>query len=208
MIRFITQSLLNFQHTGALCPSGRFLAREMTRTIRERDGSRRVLEVGPGTGPFTRRILDELRPGDRLDIVEINPTFCEQIEKRLLTPFRSRFPDIPIRLHQSPIESADLNGPYDHIVCGLPFNNFDPPLVRSIFKRMLDLLGDDGDLVYFEYAAVRAMKAPLARSKVRAGLKRIDAHGRSLMRRHRGNRQLVVGNIPPAIAIRLHRPIT
>ncbi|MEE2972998.1 MAG: methyltransferase domain-containing protein [Planctomycetota bacterium] len=205
MLEFITQSIKNFRHTGAICPSGRFLAREMTRSIRERPGRRRVLEVGPGTGPFTRRILAELRPGDELDIVEINSAFCEQIERRLLKPFRRRNPGITVRLHQCPIESAALGSDYDHIVCGLPFNNFEPPLVRRIFRRMLDLLDENGDLVYFEYAAVRRMKAPLAKSKVRAGLRRIEAHGRSMVRRHGGRRHLVVGNIPPAVAIRLHR---
>ncbi len=126
MLAFLSQSVTRFKHTGAIAPSGGRLAREMTRTIREHEGPRRILEVGPGTGPFTRKILEELRPGDTLDIVEINPFFCRTIEQRLLAPFRHRHPSIPVMLHESPIESAGLTGPYDHIVCGLPFNNFPP----------------------------------------------------------------------------------
>jgi phospholipid N-methyltransferase len=205
MIRFLKQSITNFRHTGALCPSGRMLAREMTRSIKEHDGPRRLLEVDPGTGSFTRPILKCLKPGDRFDIVEINPEFCRQLEERALTEFRAMNPGIEINLHQSPIESADIPGNYDHIVCGLPFNNFEPSLVRSIFKRMIELLAPGGDLCYFEYAAVRAIKAPLTQSSTRAGLRRIEAHGRSMMRRHRGRRQLVFSNIPPAVAIRLQR---
>ena len=150
MLKFLTQSITRFRHTGAIWPSGDALAREMTRTFREHDGPRRILEVGPGTGAFTRHILKELREHDEFDIVEINPAFCEQIERRLLQPFRRRNPGIPVRLHQSPIESADLGTAYDHIVCGLPFNNFEPSLVRQIFRQMLELLDADGDLVYFE----------------------------------------------------------
>ena len=205
MLKFITQSIKNFRHTGAICPSGRFLAREMTRSIRERPGRRRILEVGPGTGPFTRRILAELRPGDELDIVEINPTFCEQIERRLLTPFRWRHPDIPVRLHQSPIESADLGTAYDHIVCGLPFNNFPPPLVRGIFRTMIDLLDEEGDLAYFEYAGVRAIKTPVSNRQARNLMRRHDAHAKAMARRHAGDRKFVAVNFPPAVAVRLHR---
>ena len=205
MIGFLKQSITNFRHTGALCPSGRNLAREMTRSIREHDGPRRLLEVGPGTGSFTRPILDCLRPGDRFDIVEITPDFCRQLEVKTLGRFRKMNPGIEVNLHQSPIESADVPGNYDHIVCGLPFNNFEPSLVRSIFRRMLELLAPGGDLCYFEYAAVRAIKAPLTASSTRKGLRRIEAHGRSMMRRHRGHRQIVLGNIPPAVAIRLQR---
>ena len=205
MIGFLKQSITNFRHTGALCPSGRMLAKEMTRTIRENKGPRRLLEVGPGTGSFTRPILGCLKPGDRFDIVEINPDFCQQLEQKTLTHFRLMNPEIEVHLHQSPIESADIPGDYDHIVCGLPFNNFEPSLVRSIFRQMLELLAPGGDLCYFEYAAVRAIKAPLTASSTRKGLRRIEAHGRSMMRRHRGRRQIVFGNIPPAVAIRLQR---
>ena len=205
MIGFLKQSITNFRHTGALCPSGKMLAREMTRSIRENQSPRRLLEVGPGTGAFTRPILNCLRPGDRFDIVEINPEFCQQLEEKTLIDFRAANPEIEVHLHQCPIESADIAGGYDHIVCGLPFNNFEPSLVRSIFRQMLDLLAPGGDLCYFEYAAVRAMKAPLTASSTRKGLRRIGAHGRSMMRRHRGRRQIVLGNIPPAVAIRLQR---
>lgn len=205
MIGFLKQSITNFRHTGALCPSGRLLAREMTRSIREHEGPRRLLEVGPGSGSFTRPILDCLRPGDRFDIVEINPEFCQKLEEKALYDFRKSNPDIEVHLHRCPIESANIPGDYDHIVCGLPFNNFEPSLVRSIFRQMLDLLAPGGDLCYFEYAAVRVMKAPLTASSTRQDLRRIGAHGRSMMRRHHGRRQFVFGNIPPAVAIRLQR---
>lgn len=205
MLAFLSQSVTRFKHTGAIAPSGGRLAREMTRTIREHEGDRRILEVGPGTGPFTRKILEELRPGDTLDIVEINPFFCRNLEERLLRPFRRRHPSIPVTLHESPIESAGLDGPFDHIVCGLPFNNFPPPLVRGIFRTMIDLLAEDGDLAYFEYAGVRAIKAPVSNRRARHLMRRHDAHAKAMARRHAGDRTFVAANFPPAVAVRLHR---
>lgn len=200
---FLTEALRDFRHTGSVWPSSPVLARAMTSSIARIEGKRRVLEVGPGTGPFTKAILRKLRAGDQFDIVEINDAFCRKLEKSLLAPYRARHPQVVVRLHCAPIEEASLEGPYDAIICGLPFNNFPPKLMRQIFRRMLALLKDEGELVYFEYAGVRVMKGPMVDRAGRARLKRIDAYGKSLRRRHEGKKELVLANFPPAIAYRL-----
>ena len=46
-------------------------------------GPIQVLEVGPGTGAFTRQILKHLRSGDRLEIYELNARFCEFLRQNL-----------------------------------------------------------------------------------------------------------------------------
>lgn len=175
----------------------------MTESISRIEGKRRVLEVGPGTGPFTKAILRKLRAGDQLDLVEINEKFCRLLEREVLGPYRARHPNVIVRLHCAPIEDAPLSGPYDVIVCGLPFNNFPPKLMRSIFRRMFALLAPRGEVVYFEYAGVRVIKGPVSNSAGRAQLKRIDTIGKTLRRKHEGKTKLVLGNFPPAIAYRL-----
>ncbi|HMN95107.1 MAG TPA: methyltransferase domain-containing protein [Phycisphaerales bacterium] len=191
------------RHTGSVWPSGPLLARAMTRSLRAAKGPKRLLEIGPGTGPFTKVALRSLRPGDEFVIVELNRAFCEDLERRILAPFRRMHPEIVVTLHNAPIEQAPLESGFDFIVCGLPFNNFPPSLVRSIFRRMLALLKPDGELVYFEYAGVRMLKAPLVGSRGREALKRIASFSRALTKRHHGKRQLVLSNFPPALAVRL-----
>ena len=175
----------------------------MTESISRIEGKRRVLEVGPGTGPFTKAILRKLRAGDQFDLVEINEKFCRLLEREVLGPYRARHPNVIVRLHCAPIEDAPLSGPYDVIVCGLPFNNFPPKLMRSIFRRMFALLAPRGEVVYFEYAGVRVIKGPVSNLAGRAQLKRIDTIGKTLRRKHEGKTKLVLGNFPPAIAYRL-----
>jgi phospholipid N-methyltransferase len=205
MLRFVREAVRDIRHTGSVWPSSPALAKAMTRGLTDLRGPRRVLEVGPGTGPFTERILKNLRDGDHFDIVELNPVFCDELERRLLVPHRRRKPRTVVALHQAPIQEAPLEGPYDLIVCGLPFNNFPPALVRSIFRRMMALLRDGGELAYFEYAGVRTLKAPLVGAGGRRQLKDIAKVGQSLRRKHRGKRELVLGNLPPAFATHLRK---
>ncbi len=205
MLVLVRQFLKDSRHTGAIIPSSSRLALAMTRSVRSGKHPKRVLEVGPGTGPFTKPLLRALLPGDEFHAVEINPTLSNRLETRLLQPFRNAHPEISVELHCAPIESADIQPGFDHIICGLPFNNFPPPLVRRIFKRLLELLAPGGELMYFEYAGVRAMKGPLVGVEGRRKLKRIGATAKILSRRHSGKRKLVLGNMPPAVAVRLTR---
>lgn len=210
MLDFLSQAFRDFKHTGSLWPSSPWLAKAMTRPISRISGSRRILEVGPGTGPFTKQILRKLRAGDHFDLVELNPQFCRKLERDVLSKYRPRHPDVEVRLHCAPIEEADLGGSYDVIVCGLPFNNFPPKLMRRIFRRLFELLKEDGEIVYFEYVGVRVMKGSVVDGAGRAGLRRIGAIGQSLRRKHEGRREIVLGNFPPAVAYRLKgsRPST
>ncbi|MCH2160248.1 MAG: methyltransferase domain-containing protein [Phycisphaerales bacterium] len=205
MLPFIRQAIADFKHTGSIWPSSRQLAAAMTRSLRQERDARRILEVGPGTGPFTRVILDNLRPGDEFHLVEINPAFCRNLEQNLLGPFREANPDIHVELHESAIEQAPLEPEFHHVVCGLPFNNFPPIVVRSIFRQMMGLLAEGGDLSYFEYAGVRIFKRTLPGKSRRNKIRQHDLHGKSLRRQHEGSRKLVMANFPPAFAVRLVR---
>lgn len=200
MLAFVSQFITNFKTTGAVLPSGGVLARTMTRSARRAEGPRRILEVGPGTGAFTRHLLRSLQPGDELHIVEINRNFADYLERKLLGEFRRRNPEIDVTLHCTPIQDASVQGLFDYIVCGLPFNNFSGDLVRSIFRRMMSLLAEDGHLTFFEYAGVRVIKAPVVGSGGRRKMRNHQAIMKVLERRHRGRRDLVLANVPPAIA--------
>ena len=43
----------------------------------------RILEAGPGTGPFTDALVRKLLPGDELVLVELNDRFVEILRQRL-----------------------------------------------------------------------------------------------------------------------------
>jgi phospholipid N-methyltransferase len=207
LLAFLGQVIKNYRYTGAILPSSSILGRTMTRTLRQDPRPKRLLEVGPGTGPFTKFMLRALRPGDELHIVEINPAFARRLEDAMLAPYRASHPRTTVKLYCESIETAPpaSEGAFDYIVCSLPFNNFPPDLVRAMFRRLLDLLKPGGELAYFEYAGVRVMKGSVVDKVGRRKLKQIHLMGKVLSRRHKGRRELVLGNMPPAVAVRLSK---
>ena len=198
---FLQQMVRNYRTTGAIWPSSSALADAMTRPLRAHVSTKRVLEVGPGTGAFSRRILTTLNPGDEYHLVEISELFCQQIERDVLAPYRAEHPHIDIHLHQAPIEEAGLHGVFDHIVCGLPFNNFPVPLVRSIFRQLITLLADDGCMTYFEYVGMKACKRMVPGKASRRKLMHRLAAERRLKDRYLDSSRVIMANIPPAYAI-------
>jgi len=203
MFRFAEQALKDRFHVGAIFPSGPRLARALTAPMRASHLPKRVLEVGPGTGPVTKAILATLQPGDEFVLVEINEAFATQLEVKLLAPFRARHPGITVTLINKPIEQANLQGQFNFIICGVPFNNFPPAMVRFIFRSMLGVLKHDGDLTFFEYLGMRPLRTISSSRKGRKKVRSLSAINEILKRRYQGSRIVVLRNIPPAAAVRL-----
>jgi phospholipid N-methyltransferase len=66
--------------TGAVVPSSNALARLITSDIVPNGGP--VIELGPGTGAFTRSILAKGLPEDKLTLVENSPDFIALLRQR------------------------------------------------------------------------------------------------------------------------------
>ncbi|MDG2291202.1 MAG: hypothetical protein P8L37_00975 [Phycisphaerales bacterium] len=203
MLGFLSEAIRNYRQTGAVAPSSRGLARSMVRHLHDQPGPRRILEVGSGTGAFTRHILSGMEDGDQLDAVEISKPFADALEANVLMPHRQACPAQQCRVFQCPIEEAPLEGPYHLVVCGLPFNNFPLELTRSIFKIMLGSMHEDGWLSYFEYVGMRPLKFPFVGESGRAALRHHGALLAELEHRHGGYRRLINMNIPPAWSVHL-----
>ncbi|HJQ80143.1 MAG TPA: methyltransferase domain-containing protein [Lacipirellulaceae bacterium] len=215
-----------YNSTGAVLPSGRALARALSRYVRERgeahvaeslpsqirpgDDSdsavsekrpyvtRRILEVGPGTGAVTAQIIHDMRTGDRLELVERNDQFVAHLRDRIATaePFRSAADHITL-LH-APVEELPDDQQYDLIISGLPLNNFSVESVRGIMNKFRRLLATGGTLSFFEYVAVRGAKSLLSGRAERERLTGISRLFREVLTTNEVRRDLVMANVTPA----------
>ena len=212
MIQFLSVAFRNMKTVGTVCPSSPMLSRALAEVVDAAPAPRRILEVGPGTGPVTREILRKLAPGDELDIVELSPEFCEDLERRVLGPWRANGGGpgagrARVTLHNAAIQDVSLEeASYDCVVCGLPFNNFEFDLVRSIMERMLELLKPGGELTYFGYVGAKTARRAMSDGAGRDNIAAIERLERDLQLAHAGTRRMVLANIPPAFVRRLRKP--
>ena len=187
-----------YHTTGAVLPSGPALARSLARYLTPQGPPRRVLEVGPGTGAVTASIVRRIRPGDSLDLVELNERFVSHLQARLASdPAFVRVAGQTRLWHRS-VQDVAGEAEYDVIVSGLPLNNFavdDVEQILGVFRR---LGRPGGTLSFFEYIAVRQAKAILSGRAGRARLRGISRALKSLLAPHEVRRDWVWLNVPPA----------
>lgn len=150
---FLAAWLRKPRQTASVVPSSRFLARLMVRDIDPTGG--RVIELGGGTGVFTRAILATGLPAERLEVVEINPAFARGLERR--------FPGVDIIRHRAETISGHVSGEagqYQRVVSGLPLLAMNQTTQRAILEEAFKLLVPGGTFVQFTYS----MRCPIHRS--------------------------------------------
>lgn len=198
---FLKSVARDFKRTGAVAPSSRALGRAMTTELACSDRRpARVLEVGGGTGNITKVIAQAMRPGDSLDVYEIDPEFSALISRRLQNEpvfqgFRSS-----IRIHNRPIEEIDRQASYDFIISCLPFTCFEPDTVRGIFEIYRSILKPGGVCSFFEYILIRkAARFVSGSASERYRVAGVAQVVREYVEQYRYKHHLVMLNIPPAI---------
>jgi phosphatidylethanolamine/phosphatidyl-N-methylethanolamine N-methyltransferase len=142
---FFREFVRNFHTTGAVLPSGRYLASALARFVDEESAEpRRILEVGPGTGAVTRRIVGAMRPTDHIDLVELNDAFVRQLERRFASEPAFQAVADRARVLHCPVEELPPTQRYNLIVSGLPLNNFAVADVERILATLTKLLASGG----------------------------------------------------------------
>jgi phosphatidylethanolamine/phosphatidyl-N-methylethanolamine N-methyltransferase len=179
--QFVRGWLADPRAVGAVAPSGKALARLMTREVHP--GSR-VLELGPGTGTVTQAILARGVDEDELFMVEQSPGFVAMLGQR--------FPATTIIQGDATKPDprlAPLRGTIDVVVSGLPLVLFSQAQKRGLLETAFELLGDEGTFYQFTYGG---------RCPVSLGLRR----ELGLVARRIG---IAAFNMPPAFVYRIAR---
>jgi phospholipid N-methyltransferase len=200
---FLKEFRRTFHTTGAILPSSPALARGLARFVGdsgpdETAAGRRILEVGPGTGAVTRRIVQRMSAADQLDLVELNEQFVARLREQLQSEPALCVVADRTRLIPCAVQELEANTPYDLIISGLPLNNFAVDQVEEILDTFRRLLGSGGTLSFFEYIAVRKVRGALARSAEKTRLRGIDRTLSDLLSRHEIRREGIWLNVPPA----------
>jgi phosphatidylethanolamine/phosphatidyl-N-methylethanolamine N-methyltransferase len=184
---FFGRFLRNPTTVGAVLPSSRYLARALVGRLQLAPGEL-IVEYGPGTGPATAVVRENLPKGASYLGIELDPRF-----HRLLT---DRFPSLPFELGSAAdlrtiLQRRSLPRPA-RIVSGLPFASLPAAVQDSVVDGIVWALRDgDGDFRTFQYVHAYGLRAA--------------RRFRALMEeRFRGFERIgpVVRNVPPAFVLR------
>jgi phosphatidylethanolamine/phosphatidyl-N-methylethanolamine N-methyltransferase len=131
---------------GAVAPSGRALARAMAAAV-GRPPHGLIVELGPGTGPVTRSLIETGVAHERLVLIEYDQDFCQLLRQRF-APARIIHGDA----YDLPRALAELAGqPIGAVVSSLPLLNQPPARREKLIADAFRLMGPTGIFVQFTY---------------------------------------------------------
>jgi phospholipid N-methyltransferase len=167
---------------AAVVPSGRALAGVITAEISPATGP--VIELGPGTGSFTRALIARGVPEDRLALVEFGADFAARLQH--FFPRAHTLSMDASRLRDVELFGGERAGA---VVSGLPLLSMPPRKVIAILSGAFGHMRPDGAFYQFTYGPT----CPVPRTLLdRLGLKATRI-GRAL------------ANVPPAAVYRIRR---
>ena len=144
--RFLKSLVAAPRLTGAVAPSGRALARAMAAAAGP-PAHGLIVELGPGTGPVTRSLIETGVQRERLALVEYDPGFCRLLRERFAPAMiiQGDAYDLPRTL-------AELAGqPIGAVVSSLPLLNQPPERREKLIGDAFALMGPSGLFVQFTY---------------------------------------------------------
>lgn len=142
--RFILEWLRHPRGTAAIAPSGAALASLITREIDATTGP--VLELGPGTGVFTRALTQRGVAERDLTLIEQSPSFARLLKRRF--PASTVLNIDAAELHQS---EQSTRQPFGAVVCGLGLRNMTSLEVESIVRASFTVLRPTAPFYLFTY---------------------------------------------------------
>lgn len=155
--------LKDLRKTGAIAPSSKFLANDITELLRDQLKKNhkplKILELGPGTGTLTKAIVSAIRPIDTLELVEINPHFTRML--------RRKFPQTNVHVHYADFLEFNQNHCYDYIFSSIPYESIPDEITQKLWKKKLECCCEDGKITYYKYLNFNHFRCKFEKELVR-----------------------------------------
>ena len=82
---FIKEFWKDKKMIGSILPSSKFLAAKMLNHI-PLENTKLIIELGPGTGIFTQKIIEKIDASTHLIVLELNPELCKDLKAKINLP--------------------------------------------------------------------------------------------------------------------------
>lgn len=146
---FIKQYRSNKKEVGAIAPSSKFLCNRMMAPINFHRADV-IVELGPGTGVFTKEIINRMKPSSRLLVFETNEKFYQKLKEEInddrVTIYNESAELVAEKISESSLNEADV------VVSSLPYTVFPIRLKVNILNACLKAMAKDAIYVQFQYS--------------------------------------------------------
>jgi phosphatidylethanolamine/phosphatidyl-N-methylethanolamine N-methyltransferase len=148
-IRFLREFIRERKTVGAIYPSSKFLMKNMLKHV-DFSTAKLIVEFGPGSGVFTKGILERMAPDAKLLTFELNEKFAQHMEDHIkddrMILLKQSAEDLGEVLKEHGYEKAD------YIVSALPLMLLPKEMKKSVLKTCKDFLSKDGQFIQFQYS--------------------------------------------------------
>lgn len=145
---FFKRVLANPVRVGYIVPSSPFLTRQTARFI-DFSKADTVVELGPGEGCHTRRIIRRLKKSAKLILVELDEHFAEHLEQQFTHDDRVTVVQANALHLAETLEKLHLPEP-DYIVSGIPFTIMERGLRESLYAQIALAMGPQSRFITYQ----------------------------------------------------------
>ena len=134
---------------GAISPSSPFLTEKMLEDI-DFTRDKTLVEIGPGTGVFTKRILEKMSSDCKLLVFELNTEFYKVLISKFnderITFINDSAEKLEYYLAQFQLHKVDV------IISSLPLSNFPQRITLKLLRTFQRNLKEAGKFIQFQYS--------------------------------------------------------
>ncbi|SFD23715.1 class I SAM-dependent methyltransferase [Clostridium uliginosum] len=152
-ISFFLQYIKKPRNIGAILPSTKYLGNKMIEDI-DFKHTKCIIEYGPGTGVFTKKLLQNRDKNTIIMIFECNYEFYNLLKDKF------KLEENLFIIHDS-CENVDKYliryevNCVDYVISGLPFASLPEQVSDEILKKTKSILKKDGKFITFQYTLLK-----------------------------------------------------
>lgn len=153
--KFWKQFLKSRREIGSVTPSSRYLTKGIVDKI-DFENAKVIVELGPGTGVFTRAMLKKMSADCKLIVIELNTEMFQLLQKSISDPrvilVEASATEMKNILLQNGFENAD------YIISSLPLTVMPEQVANTILSDSKLLLSSKGKYLQFMYSLMLKTK--------------------------------------------------